>query len=97
MTEVFVEQPLALPKSAKHLCNSFIKSKYLHFQTMRARDLKFLENVHHPCVSCVTCHASTLNSHFFCLKKEEEKVVEDKLWRREGGAVLRVDPIQYFN
>ena len=51
MTKVFVEQPLALPRSVK----------YLHSQTGRARKLKFIENVHPP--PCVKYHMSRITYH----------------------------------
>ena len=49
----------------KHLCHSFIKSVGDPFppnlQTVRARDLKFCDNVQHP--MCVICHVSYSTCH----------------------------------
>ena len=39
-----------------------ISSKLLHSQTVRARDLKLWDNVHHPL--CVTCHMSLFTYKF---------------------------------
>ena len=41
-----------------------ISSNHHNFQTVRARDLKFWHNVHHPlCVQCVMCHVSRVTCH----------------------------------
>ena len=70
--------------AVKHLHNSLrhctnwwfvkISSKYLHSQTIRAKELKFLEKVHQPLpvtyhVSCVTCHMSHVTLFFWQLSK----------------------------
>ena len=59
--------------------SSYVKICSTHrlSKTVRARDLKFVENVHHPlCVtchmSCVTCHVSHLMYHKSCFTRATE-------------------------
>ena len=56
---------LARQHNLAYTTNNFTSLKHLYFQTVRARDMKFLDNDHHPlCVrchmSCVTCHVSNV-------------------------------------
>ena len=47
-----------------------ISSNHHNFQTVRARDLKFLHNVHHPlCVMCHMSHVKKNSNFFFILNK----------------------------
>ena len=47
----------------------FLKSSnYLHSQTVRARDLKFWDNVHHHL--CVMCHVSCVMCHMSCVRRQ---------------------------
>ena len=65
-TSSLLEVPhLARQHNLAYTTNNFTSLKHLYFQTVRARDMKFLDNDHHPlCVrchmSCVTCHVSNV-------------------------------------
>ena len=50
--------------------SSFVtmSSKHLQSQTIKARDMKFLEKVHHPL--CVIYHMSGVRCHFFLLERK---------------------------
>ena len=63
-----LQSPLLLIRWVGNSSYVKISSKHLHFQTVRARELKLLEKVHLPqrfeCyVSHVTCHMSRVTCH----------------------------------
>ena len=56
-----LKTPLLLIHSVSQWSFSLQSSKHHNSQTVRARDLKFWDNVHHPL--CVTCHMSRVIFH----------------------------------
>ena len=59
-----------------------ISSNHHNFQTVRARDLKFWHNVHHPI--CVMCHMSRVTCHMSCVTCHKKKI------QSGGASQLRV-------
>ena len=58
-----LQTPLSMIHTLSNSSFSSKSSKYVHLQTVWARDQKFWENVHFPVtcnVSCVTCHMSPI-------------------------------------